>query len=257
MKGRWMAANSKIEWTECTWNPVTGCTKVSEGCRNCYAERMARRLQAMGQRNYRNGFNLTLHTHMLEVPLHWRQPRMIFVNSMSDLFHEDVPPDFILRVFDVMHRAPQHCFQILTKRSERLAELSPRLPWPDNVWMGVTVENSDCTFRIEHLRRTNASLKFISIEPLLGPIHDINLDDIDWVIVGGESGPGARPMRREWAADIRNQCLARHIPFFFKQWGGINKKARGRTLDDRTWDEKPGPVMRRELSHAGIGTACG
>lgn len=252
-----MAANSKIEWTECTWNPVTGCTKISEGCRNCYAERMARRLQAMGQPNYRNGFKLTTHTHMLEVPLRWRQSRMIFVNSMSDLFHEDVPFEFIQRVFAVMQRTPQHHFQILTKRSETLARLSPDLPWPDNVWMGVTVENSNYTFRIEHLRRTNANVKFISIEPLLGPIHDIGLDGIDWVIVGGESGPGARPMHQEWAADIRNQCLAKNIPFFFKQWGGINKKAKGRTLDDRTWDEKPEPAMRRELTDAGIGTACG
>lgn len=212
-----MAANSKIEWTECTWNPVTGCTKISEGCRNCYAERMARRLQAMGQPNYRDGFKLTLHPHMLEMPLHWRQPRMIFVNSMSDLFHEDVPLAFIQKVFGVMQRASQHHFQVLTKRSERLARLSPKLPWPDNVWMGVTVENSNYTFRIEHLRQTKANVKFISIEPLLGPISDIDLDGIDWTIVGGESGPGARPMRPEWAVDIRDQCVAKNVPFFFKQ----------------------------------------
>lgn len=252
-----MAANSKIEWTECTWNPVTGCTKISEGCRNCYAERMARRLQAMGQSNYRNGFTLTLHPHMLEMPLHWRQPRMIFVNSMSDLFHEDVPFKFIQRVFDVMQRASRHHFQILTKRGERLARLSPRLPWPENVWMGVTVESRDYTFRIEHLRQTSANIKFISVEPLLGPIRDINLDGINWVIVGGESGPGARPMQAEWAADIRDQCVARNIPFFFKQWGGVNKKAAGRILDDRTWDERPQSVMRRESDYAGIGAACG
>ncbi len=257
MKGRPMAANSKIEWTECTWNPVTGCTKISEGCRNCYAERMARRLQAMGQPNYRDGFKLTLHPHMLEMPLHWRQPRMIFVNSMSDLFHEDVPLAFIQKVFGVMQRASQHHFQVLTKRSERLARLSPKLPWPDNVWMGVTVENSNYTFRIEHLRQTKANVKFISIEPLLGPISDIDLDGIDWTIVGGESGPGARPMRPEWAVDIRDQCVAKNVPFFFKQWGGINKKAAGRTLGNRTWDERPQFSMRREVNHAGIGTACG
>lgn len=257
MKGRPMAVNSKIEWTECTWNPVTGCTKISDGCRHCYAERMARRLQAMGQFNYRNGFKLTTHAHMLEVPLHWHQPRMIFVNSMSDLFHRDVPFEFIEKVFAVMQQARQHHFQVLTKRSERLARLSPRLPWADNVWMGVTVESSNCTFRIDHLRQTDADVKFISIEPLLEPIPDIDLSGIDWVIVGGESGPGARPMRPEWAADIRDQCVAKSIPFFFKQWGGINKKAAGRTLGNRTWDEKPQSVVRRESNYAGVGTACG
>jgi protein gp37 len=234
-----MAANSKIEWTECTWNPVTGCTKVSPGCLNCYAERMAKRLRAMGQPNYRHGFQLTPHPHMLDLPLHWRQPRMIFVNSMSDLFHEDVPRDFILQVFAVMQRASQHCFQVLTKRSERLAQLSPQLPWPDNVWMGVTVENADYAFRIEHLKQTDAVVKFISFEPLLGPVTQVNLDGIDWAIVGGESGPGARPMQSEWVTGLRDRCLAAGIPFFFKQWGGVNKKANGRTLDERTWDEKP------------------
>jgi len=252
-----MAANSKIEWTECTWNPVTGCTKISEGCRNCYAERMARRLQAMGQSNYRNGFTLTLHPHMLEMPLHWRQPRMIFVNSMSDLFHQDVPLEFIRRVFAVMRQATQHQFQILTKRSERLARLSPKLPWPDNVWMGVTVENSDHAVRIDHLRRTNAGVKFISFEPLLSPIRDIDLSGIDWVIVGGESGPKARPMLPQWAMDIRDQCLTTGVSFFFKQWGGINKKATGRTLDNRTWDERPRSSTRKEANHAGIGATCG
>ncbi|OHB63106.1 MAG: hypothetical protein A2Y76_04905 [Planctomycetes bacterium RBG_13_60_9] len=245
-----MAANSKIEWTECTWNPVTGCTKISPGCLNCYAERMARRLRAMGQPNYRNGFRLTLHPQTLELPLRWRRPRMIFVNSMSDLFHQDVPLDFILKVFDVMQRTSQHRFQILTKRSDRLAELSPRLPWPDNVWMGVTVENNDYTFRIEDLKRTGASVKFISFEPLLAPIPHIALDSIDWAIVGGESGPGARPMRHDWVADIRDRCLAENIPFFFKQWGGLNKKANGRLLVDRTWDEIPvseQPQKRREI----------
>jgi protein gp37 len=249
-----MAANSKIEWTECTWNPVTGCTKISPGCLNCYAERMARRLQAMGQPNYRNGFRLTLHPHMLDLPLRWRQPRSIFVNSMSDLFHNDVPLKFIQQVFDVMRRAPQHRFQILTKRSERLKELSPRLTWPDNVWMGVTVENADYTHRIDHLRQTGAAVKFISFEPLLSPIPDIDLTGIDWTIVGGESGPGARPMPRDWVIDIRDQCAA-EVPFFFKQWGGINKKAAGRRIENRTWDQKPETALRRELTDAGVATA--
>lgn len=245
-----MAANSRIEWTECTWNPVTGCTKISLGCLNCYAERMAKRLQAMGQPNYRDGFRPTLHPRMLDLPLHWRQPRMIFVNSMSDLFHKDVPFDFILKVFDVMKRARQHCFQVLTKRSERLAQLSPKLPWPENVWMGVTVESSDYTFRIDHLRQTGAAVKFLSCEPLLSCIPHMNLDDIDWVIVGGESGPGARPIRHEWVTDIRDQCLAEGIPFFFKQWGGVNKKANGRMLEDRAWNEAPAMILRRESAYS-------
>jgi protein gp37 len=234
-----MAANSKIEWTECTWNPATGCTKVSPGCLNCYAERMAKRLRAMGQPNYRHGFRLTLHPHMLDLPLHWRQPRMIFVNSMSDLFHQDVPLEFILKVFDVMQRSSRHCFQILTKRSERLARLSPRLPWPDNVWMGVTVENDDYAYRIEDLKQTGAAVKFISFEPLIGPVSHVGLDDIDWAIVGGESGPSARPMQPEWVMEIRDRCVAEKIPFFFKQWGGVNKKANGRSLEGRHWDEMP------------------
>jgi protein gp37 len=252
-----MAANSKIEWTECTWNPVTGCTRISLGCRNCYAERMARRLQAMGQPNYRNGFRLTLHPHMLDIPLQWRRPRMIFVNSMSDLFHKDVPLEFILRVFEVMQRASHHRFQILTKRSQRLAQLSPRLPWPDNIWMGVTVENGDYTSRIDDLKQAGTAVKFISFEPLIGPVSHVTLKGIDWAIVGGESGPGARPMQHEWATDIRDQCLADGIAFFFKQWGGPNKKATGRTLDNRIWNEMPQSAMRRELSHARISTACG
>ncbi len=248
-----MAANSKIEWTECTWNPVTGCTKISLGCLNCYAERMAKRLQAMGQPNYRDGFRLTLHPRMLDLPLHWRQPRMIFVNSMSDLFHKDVPFDFILKVFDVMKRARRHCFQVLTKRSERLAQLSPKLPWPENVWMGVTVESSDYTFRIDHLRQTGATVKFLSCEPLLSCIPHMNLDGIDWVIVGGESGPGARPICHEWVTDIRDQCLAEGIPFFFKQWGGVNKKANGRMLEDRVWNEIPEDTLRRESAYVSVG----
>jgi protein gp37 len=234
-----MAANSKIEWTECTWNPVTGCTKISPGCLNCYAERMARRLKAMGQSNYRHGFRLTLHPHMLDLPLSWKQPRSVFVNSMSDLFHEDVPTDFILKVFHVMGRASQHRFQVLTKRSERLEKLSGELHWPPNVWMGVTVENADFAYRIDHLRQTGAAIKFISFEPLLGSVGDTDLKGIDWVIVGGESGPGARPMQKDWVTELRDRCLSCDIPFFFKQWGGVNKKANGRTLDKRIWDDLP------------------
>ncbi|MFH1717664.1 MAG: phage Gp37/Gp68 family protein [Planctomycetota bacterium] len=234
-----MAQNSKIEWTESTWNPVTGCTKISAGCRNCYAERMALRLKAAGSPNYANGFRVTLHEHALEVPLRWKQPRSIFVNSMSDLFHKDVPFDFISKVFDVMRRASHHRFQILTKRSDRLLKLSSKLIWPQNVWMGVTVENADCTYRIDDLRATGAAVKFISCEPLLGPIPNIDLQEIDWVIGGGESGPGARPMKPQWVTDIRDQCLCADVPFFFKQWGGVNKKKAGRVLDGRTWDAMP------------------
>ncbi len=240
-----MALNSAIEWTESTWNPVTGCTKVSLGCRYCYAERLAKRLRAMGNPNYANGFRVTLHEHMLEVPLKWRTPRMVFVNSMSDLFHEEVPHDFIERVFDVMHRASHHVFQILTKRSERLTRLAPELDWPENVWMGVTVEHADYLDRVECLRRTPARIKFLSLEPLLGPMPQLDLAGIDWVIVGGESGPGARPMRVEWATEIRDRCGSAGVPFFFKQWGGRNKKKAGRVLDGRTWDEMP------EAAHAG------
>ena len=234
-----MARKSKIEWTESTWNPVTGCTKISIGCRNCYAERFALRLQAAGTRSYANGFQVTLHPHLLKMPLRWRQPRTIFVNSMSDLFHRGVDSDFISKVFSVMVEASHHRFQVLTKRSHRLLQLSGELPWPKNVWMGVTVENAACSFRIDHLRQTPAAIKFISFEPLLGPGPNIDLEGIDWVIVGGESGPGARPMQAEWAADIRDQCLAAGVPFFFKQWGGINKKKNGRTLDGRTWNQIP------------------
>lgn len=236
-----LSAASAIEWTEATWNPVTGCTKISPGCWHCYAERMARRLQAMGQPNYVNGFEVTTHEHMLEAPLCWRRPRVVFVNSMSDLFHERVPLGFIERVSRVMAQAAQHTFQVLTKRSERLAELAPALGWPANVWMGVSVENADYTWRIDHLRATAAHVKFLSLEPLLGPLPGLDLAGIDWVIVGGESGPGARPMREEWVLDIREQCLSAGVPFFFKQWGGVNKKKAGRELEGRTWDEMPDP----------------
>lgn len=232
-------SSSKIEWTESTWNPVTGCTKISAGCLNCYAERMAKRLQAMGQANYANGFEVTLHPHVLEYPLKLRKPQVIFVNSMSDLFHEDVPLEFIQQVFDVIERAKQHTFQILTKRAERLEELSPLLDWPGNLWMGVTVENQNCSFRIDHLRRVPAAIRFLSMEPLLSSVEDMNLENIDWVIVGGESGPGARPIEKDWVRDILRQCQTANIPFFFKQWGGVNKKKNGRILDGRFYDQTP------------------
>ncbi len=234
-----MAEHSGIEWTESTWNPLTGCTKVSPGCKHCYAERMSKRLQAMGQPNYRNGFKLTLHENALEKPLEWKKPQVIFVNSMSDLFHKDVPVEFVLEVFDVMKRAHWHTFQVLTKRAERLEELSPKIEWPENVWMGVSVENQDYTFRIDHLRRTGAKVKFLSLEPLLGPLHNLNFKGINWAIVGGESGPGARPLEQVWVTEIRDQCLRARVPFFFKQWGGTNKKKAGRVLEGRTWDEMP------------------
>jgi len=236
-------SKSAIEWTESTWNPLTGCTKISPGCKHCYAERMAKRLQAMGQPNYRNGFRLTLHDQALEIPLHWKQPQMIFVNSMSDLFHEDVPLEFIQKVFDTMIKASWHTFQVLTKRSDRLLELDKELIWPKNVWMGVSVENTDYIFRIDHLRQAHALTKFLSLEPLLGPLTNLNLNGIHWVIVGGESGPGARPIRQSWVVSIRDQCQDARVPFFFKQWGGTNKKKSGRELEGRTWDELPTVVM--------------
>jgi protein gp37 len=232
-------AQSNIEWTESTWNPLTGCTKVSPGCKNCYAERLAMRLQAMGQPNYVNGFKLSMHEHAVELPLRWKKPQTIFVNSMSDLFQEDVPFEFIQKTFDVMKRAYWHRFQILTKRSERLLELSPELPWMPNIWMGVSVENQDYSFRIDHLRETGARIKFLSLEPLLGPLSQLDLKGIDWVIVGGESGPGARAMLKSWVVDIHKQCQKAKTPFFFKQWGGRNKKKTGRELEGRTWDEMP------------------
>jgi protein gp37 len=248
-----MAQNSAIEWTETTWNPLTGCTKISPGCKHCYAERMSLRLQAMGQANYANGFRLTLQAHMLEVPLRWRKPRLVFVNSMSDLFHKDTPEEFIFRVFDVMRRAPWHVFQVLTKRSDRLRKLSPKIDWPDNLWMGVSVERADYTFRIDDLRASGAKIRFLSLEPLLGPLDGLDLDGIHWVIVGGESGPGARPLRETWVVGIRDQCLAAEVPFFFKQWGGVFKSRNGRTLDGRTWDEMP--ALRRDKSDRRVALA--
>ena len=251
-----MAASSAIEWTDATWNPVTGCTKVSEGCAHCYAERMARRLQAMGQPNYANGFAVTTHEHALRLPGTWKRPCRVFVNSMGDLFHEEVPQEFIRRVFATMERAPQHRYQILTKRSGRLAELGPSLPWPDHVWMGVTVESARHVDRIEDLSRCGAAVKFVSFEPLLGPVEDAPLTSVDWAIVGGESGPGARPMETDWVLSLRDQCMQAGVPFFFKQWGGVNKKKAGRVLDGRTWDAMPaacrGPqACHRTHEHAG------
>lgn len=234
-----MSNSSKIEWTQSTWNPVTGCTKISSGCAHCYAERMAKRLQAMGQPNYVRGFEVATHEGALELPLRWKRPQRIFVNSMSDLFHEQVPFEFIGRVFAVMEEASWHRFQVLTKRSTRLAKLAPLLPWPDNLWMGVTVESADFTFRIDDLRTVPAAVRFLSLEPLLSEMPRLNLKGIDWVIVGGESGPGARAMESAWALDVLHQCRRYQIPFFFKQWGGANKKKAGRTLEGSLYDEMP------------------
>jgi protein gp37 len=245
-----MAHASAIEWTESTWNPVTGCTKVSPGCKHCYAEIMARRLRAMGQPNYANGFRLTLQPHMLEIPLRWRRPQTIFVNSMSDLFHPDVPLDYVRDVFRIMARAYWHRFQVLTKRAERLEELSSALTWTSNIWMGVSVESARYRSRIDSLRRTGAQIRFLSLEPLLGPLPDLDLTGIDWVIVGGESGPGARPMPPEWVTDLRDQCQRARVPFFFKQWGGRHKKRTGRLLEGRVWDEMPVSVSAGDVPEA-------
>jgi protein gp37 len=222
-----------------TWNPVTGCTKISQGCKNCYAERMANRLQAMRMERYRNGFAVTLQEDMLTVPLKWKKPRVIFVNSMSDLFHHDVPLPYIRRVFSVMEMCPQHTFQVLTKRSDRLRECAPHLPWPDNVWMGVSVEDERVLNRIDDLRHVPAKVRFLSIEPLIGPLDDISLEGIHWAIVGGESGPRARPMKEAWVESIHRQCQLANVPFFFKQWGGKRKDLTGRTLNGQLWNEMP------------------
>ncbi len=234
-----MATNSKIEWTDKTWNCVTGCTKTSTGCLHCYAENMTRRLKGMGQPNYQNGFALTMHPDMLNKPLTWKKPGMVFVCSMSDLFHKDVTDSFIKEVFRVMSEAHWHKFQVLTKRSERLAQLAPELPWPDNVWAGVTVESQKYMYRIDDLRRVPAVVRFVSLEPLLEDLGKLDLTGIHWVIVGGESGPGARPMLPEWVTSIRAQCHTARVRFFFKQWGGFHKKKAGRELNGRTWDEMP------------------
>jgi len=236
-----MSDNSRISWTDATWSPVTGCTKVSEGCRNCYAERMTRRLKAMGQKKYRKGFEVVLHSEALNLPLHWRKPRRIFVNSMSDLFHPEVSYRFIEKIFTVMRNCPQHTFQILTKRAQRLEVYDDggNQDWPSNVWIGVSVEKQNHIDRIESLLRTGARIKFVSFEPLLGPI-DVNLKGLDWVIVGGETGPKARPMETSWAMDIMNQCEDREIPFFFKQGSIVDKgKPSYRKLRGKTWEGMP------------------
>lgn len=232
-------ANSSIEWTDATWNPTTGCSKISPGCKNCYAERMSKRLMAMGVEKYVNGFQVTLHRDALSIPLSWKKPQNIFVNSMSDLFHEKVSEEFVHEVFSIMRQAYWHQFQVLTKRSQRLWELAPQIDWPENVWMGVSIESDNYSFRADHLRRTNAHIKFLSLEPLLGPLSNLNLGNIDWVIVGGESGPRARPVNKEWITEIRDQCIAANVPFFFKQWGGVQKRRSGRELDGIVWNEMP------------------
>lgn len=234
-----MSTKSHIEWTESTWNPLTGCTKISSGCLNCYAERMAKRLQAMGQPNYRDGFNLALHPEVLTKPLEWKKPQMIFVNSMSDLFHKDVPLEFVQRVFDVMNQASWHTFQVLTKRAERLQELSAKLTWTDNIWMGVTIEDQKYNYRASYLKASGARVKFLSLEPLIGSVSGLTFDGIDWVITGGESGPGARPIKEDWVVEIRDECMRSGTPFFFKQWGGVHKKKNGRLLHGRIWSEFP------------------
>ncbi len=239
-----MATTTTIEWTEMTWNPVTGCVKVSQGCKHCYAERMAKRLKAMGSARYEDGFKPTLHHDLVDVPRKWKKPRTVFVNSMSDLFQEAVPLEFIQSVFKTMVECPQHTFQVLTKRAERLLELSPHLPWPKNVWMGVSVEDARVVDRVRLLAQTPAKVKFLSCEPLIGPLDSLPLENISWVIVGGESGKGARPMKEEWVHSIHRQCRDAHVAFFFKQWGGVRKDRTGRTLNGRTYDEMP----RRRIS---------
>lgn len=234
-----MSTNSKIEWTDATWNPVRGCTKISPGCKHCYAERFAERFRGVKGHPFEQGFDLRLVPTKVVEPLSWRKPQRIFVNSMSDLFHDQVPTAYIQGVFDVMNLADWHQYQVLTKRAERLESLSHDLRWAPHIWMGVSVENRDYLWRIDHLRRTKAHIKFLSIEPLLGPLGKVNLGGIDWVIVGGESGPGARRMDGEWVADMKDQCVKAGVAFFFKQWGGVQKKRHGRELEGRTWDDMP------------------
>jgi len=250
-----MANQSTIEWTEATWNPIAGCNVLSPGCTNCYAMRLAHRLEAIGQAKYRGTTRksggrakwtgkITLDHSALQIPRRWRGSKIIFVNSMSDLFHEDVPLSFIQDIFNVMKETPWHTYQILTKRAQRLEELAARLPWSENIWMGVSVENTEYLWRVDHLRRVPAQIKFLSLEPLLGALKSLNLDNVDWVIAGGESGPGARPVEADWIRDIRDQCAAAGVAFHFKQWGGVIKKRNGRTLDGRTWDELPATASR-------------
>ena len=243
-----MGSKTSIEWTDATWNPVTGCTAFSDGCLHCYAEREAKRLQAMGNRRYANGFNLTLHDDLIDQPFKWGKPRRVFVCSMADLFHKDVPTEFIQRVFDTMEKNPRHTFQVLTKRAHRLRLLAPRLPWPSNIWAGVSVENDDMTFRVEHLDRVPAKVRFLSCEPLLGPLTSLTdfrhpygrlIEQMQWVIVGGESGAGYRAMQTEWVRAIRDKCVRCSIPFFFKQWNGLRPKTLGRVLDGQEWNQFP------------------
>lgn len=248
-----MGEFSSIEWTEATWNPVTGCSKVSPGCAHCYAERLAKRLKAMGVRRYRNGFRVTLHPDVLSLPLRWREPRLIFVNSMSDLFHELVPDEYVAKVFEVMRQASWHKFQLLTKRTKRLVQMRFRLAWPRNVWIGASVESPRYLWRVHDLVRVPAAVRFLSVEPLLAPIPALPLRGVDWVIVGGESGPGCRPMNAEWVREIRAQCRTAKVPFFFKQWGGTRKSANGRRLDGRLWNEMPVSCDReRPAAHSGL-----
>jgi len=258
-----MSDKSSIEWTEATWNPTTGCDKTSPGCDNCYALTLAKRLKAMGSAKYQRdgdpltsgpGFGLSVHPDALDIPRRWSAPRTIFVNSMSDLFHKDVPIDYIRRVFDVIAETPQHTYQVLTKRSKRLADLGPKLDWPANLWMGVSVENQRYAFRLDHLRKVDAAVRFVSAEPLLGPLAGLDLGGIHWMIAGGESGPRSRPMDEAWVVDLRDQCEVAAVPFFFKQWGGRTPKAGGRELDGRTWDDLPhregGAVEAEEIPDA-------
>lgn len=232
-------SQTTIEWTAFTWNPTTGCSKTSPGCKYCYAVAMTKRLKAMGQHKYRNDFELTVHDVELKRPYTWKKPRKVFVNSMSDLFHNDVPLEFIKKVFKVMNDTPQHIYQVLTKRAERLEEISQELNWTPNIWMGVSIENEQFLYRMDHLRNTPAQIKFISAEPLIGPLPNMYLDGIDWVIVGGESGPKSRPIKGDWVIDIRDQCQSSNTSFFFKQWGGVRKKEFGRLLDGVEYNEYP------------------
>jgi len=240
-------SQSKIEWTEMTWNPTTGCSKVSQGCKFCYAEIMSKRLQAMGIEKYKDNFKVRIHPDELRKPYKWKKSKVVFVNSMSDLFHPEVPVDFIQKVFKVMRENPQHVFQVLTKRSDRLLELDKELKWTHNIWMGVSVENREVKKRIKHLRKTKAKVKFLSLEPLLGPLPKLNLKKIDWVIVGGESGHNPRPMNIDWVLNIQGQCEEKEVAFFFKQWGGKNKKKAGRILNGRTYDEMPEIELHKQV----------
>jgi len=230
---------TKIEWTESSWNPVTGCSKISDGCLNCYAEKMAFRLKAMRTRGYENGFEVTLQYHQLEKPLKLKKPQMIFVNSMSDIFHSKIPDEYILKIFEIMNKASWHTFQVLTKRPERLEELKDKINWTDNIWLGTTIESNKYIDRVKFIKKTNAKIKFISFEPLIDNVKDVNIEGIDWVIVGGESGSRAREIKKEWIYEIKEKCDKLNIPFFFKQWGGKNKKKSGRLLDGKIYDEMP------------------